>query len=109
MNEIKPYYPKTTIKEFYKPCVTLYHQMIIRWSGDVFACDVVYNHDADYYCGILNVDGASIYAMYHSENSAKLRALTQTLQHKDLSLCRDCYQTTYKYEDLKKKQSIEGA
>lgn len=66
LKEIKPYYPKTTIKEVYKPCVALYHKMLIHWNGDVFACDVVYNRDEDYYCGNLNNAVESIYNMYHS-------------------------------------------
>jgi len=80
----------------------LYHKMLVHWNGDVFACDVAYNHNEEYYCGNLNDNGVTIYGMYHSPKVNQLRELTQALHHKDLPLCRDCYQTTYKYEDLKK-------
>ena len=104
LEEIKPYYPKTIIKEVYKPCVALYHKMLIHWNGDLFACDVVYNFDEAYYCGNLNDEHISIYDMYHSEKVNRLRERTEAFRHRDLPLCRDCYQTTYKYEDLKKRK-----
>lgn len=103
LKEIKPYYPKTTIKEVYKPCVTLYHKMLIHWNGDVFACDTVYDFDETYFCGNLNDENVTIYNMYHSDKVKLLREKTRLMQHENFSLCRDCYQTTYKYEDLKKK------
>ena len=102
LDEIKCYYPKSTIKKIYKPCVTLYHKMLIHWNGDVFACDVLYNYHEDYYCG--NIDkGITIYQMYHSPKVNRLREMTRALRHGELEFCKACYQNTYKYEPLKEK------
>lgn len=99
---IAPYYPETTIREVYKPCVTLYHKMIVHWNGDVFACDVLYNYENEYYCGTLKEDN-TIYDMYHSQKMKKLRMMTESLQHAKLPLCKLCFSNTYKYEKLKKR------
>lgn len=106
--EVKRYYPKTTVKEIYKPCVTLYHKMLIHWNGDVFACDVLYNYDEKYYCGNLH-DDISIYEMYRLPMVNELRKMTESLRHNGLPYCSKCFQNTYKYEELKEKYKKEAA
>ncbi len=102
IDEIRPYYPKTTIEEVYKPCVTLYHKTIVHWNGDFFACDIPYNFEDTFYLGNL-VQGDSIKEGYASEKMKNLRKKTQNLEHQSLPLCKYCYQNTYKYEELKKQ------
>lgn len=107
LEKIRDYYPRSTIREIYKPCVTLYHKMLIHWNGDVFACDLSYNYDERYYCGNIR-DKVPIYEMYHSEKVKKLREMTESLQHAKLPHCKECFQSTYKYEELKEKYKKEA-
>jgi radical SAM protein with 4Fe4S-binding SPASM domain len=104
LEEVKAYYPKQTIEQKYKPCVTLYHKFIIHWNGDVFACDIPYDFEEAYFLGNLN-DNVSMFDMYHSEKIKNLRRMTETFQHEHLKLCKDCYSSTYKYEQLKAEVS----
>lgn len=100
IDEVKEHYDKQTIKQVYKPCVTLYHKFIIHWNGDVFACDIPYSFQEEYFLGNLN-DNISMYDMYHSDKIKDLRIKTQNLEHNDLPLCKDCYSNTNKYDELK--------
>jgi len=96
---IKEHVNKQTIDQIYKPCVTLFHKFIIHWNGDVFACDVPYSFQEEYFLGNLN-DNISMYEMYHSKKIRDLRVKTQKLEHSNLPLCKDCYSNTNKYDEL---------
>ncbi len=100
IENVKEHYDKQTIKQVYKPCVTLYHKFIIHWNGDVFACDIPYSFQEEYYLGNLD-DDTTMYEMYQSEKIKELRIKTQNLEHNDLPLCKDCYSNTNKYDNLK--------
>ena len=103
LDEVKKYYDIQTINEVYKPCVTLYHKFIIHWNGDVFACDRPYNFEKEYHLGNLEENNQTLYEMYHSDKIKDLRRKTGELKHENMSLCKDCYSNTEKYEELKEK------
>ncbi len=99
LDKIKNYYEKQDVKEIYKPCVTLYHKFIVQWNGDVFACDMPYNFEEDYFHG--NIKTTTLKKCYDSEKQNFFRRMTEDLKHSELKLCRNCFSNTNKYEILK--------
>lgn len=100
LEKVKPHYEKNGIKQIHKPCVTLYHKFIIHWNGDVFACDIPFNYEDDYFLGNLN-DNITMYDLYNGTKIEELRRKTQNLEHNELPLCKDCFANTNKYDELK--------
>jgi len=99
LKHVKSLYQKQTINEQHKPCVTLFLKVIVHWNGDVYACDIPYNHEDTYYLGNMHDKGFTIKKSYNSEKIKKLRGdLSFDLKHNEYKLCKDCFSNTNKWE-----------
>ncbi len=100
LEHVKELYAQQTIIEKYKPCVTLFHKVIIHWNGDVFACDIPYNFEESHFLGNMLNDGFSIEDAYNSPKINELRSnLSFNLNHKQYKLCKDCFSGTNKWDN----------
>lgn len=99
LEHVKELYAKQTIQEEYKGCLTLFLKVIAHWNGDVFACDIPYNYEEEYYLGNLGDPEFTIMSGYNSDKINNLRkGLSFNLDHRSYSLCKDCYSNTNKWE-----------
>ena len=60
LDQVRDLYERQTINETHKPCLTLFLKIIAHWNGDVFACDIAFNFEEEYYLGTLGNEGFTI-------------------------------------------------
>lgn len=100
IDRVKNVEEKTIIKEEYEPCVILYLKNIVHWNGDVFACDIPFNHEESHALGNLMDEHFDLKRENNSFKVQKLRAdLCNDLKHKQYGICKDCYSNTTKWDD----------
>lgn len=94
---------RQTFQRAYKPCTEVMTKLSVNWNGDVSACCKDYN-------GELILGNVKEKTLLEIWRSAKLNALRETvgekLHHARIPLCKDCYQVTTKFDDLKEQFEV---
>ena len=100
VDRIKYLVPTESVKRTYTPCTEVRTKLSIDWNGDITPCCLDINGELT----IGNINSMSLSDAWKSRNLNNLREMVgEKLLLKKIPHCRNCYKTTNKFNDLKKK------